>query len=62
MTKYPRKSTLREGRIYFGSQFQRLQSKVTWFSCFWACDKTGHYGKEQSEKVLEVWLSGITLA
>jgi hypothetical protein len=42
LTKYLRKQKKR--KIYFGSQFQRFQSMVTWIHFSWACGEAEHYG------------------
>jgi hypothetical protein len=39
MTKYLREDQFKERKIYFGSQFLRLQSMVTWLHCFGAVVK-----------------------
>jgi hypothetical protein len=35
--KTPDMNNLKGEKIYFGSQFQRLQSMVCCLHCFWAC-------------------------
>jgi hypothetical protein len=43
-------------KIYFGSQFERFQSMVTWLCFFWACGEAEHQSGET--KLLASWWSG----
>jgi hypothetical protein len=45
-------SSSKGGKIYLGSQFQRLQVMVTWLHCFWLCDETEPHRKA---KLLTSW-------
>jgi hypothetical protein len=36
------RNTLKGGRTYFGSQFQKLQPLVDWLCCFWVYSEAKH--------------------
>jgi hypothetical protein len=44
-----RRKTKRE-RVYFGSQFQRLQVIAAWPHCLWTCNKADHHGGSTGQK------------
>jgi hypothetical protein len=46
----PESINLKAGKVYFGSQFQRLQSVVSWLCCFWANSDAEHHGRTGGEQ------------
>jgi hypothetical protein len=44
--KIPEIINFKKGKVYFGSQFQRSQSVVSWPQCLWAYGEEAHHGGE----------------